>query len=172
VAWSTPRTWASGELVTAGNMNTYISDNLRETAAAKVAAAGDLTYGTAANTLTRLAIGSTNQLLQVVSGNPAWSNFPQGLQFQNSGDNGKKVQIGTSSSSTTFNTGTFCIQVGTSVTTTTFGTSPRFLTTGDAPSAVAIGVGVGSASTTGFTPWIATSTGGTLSYAFGWEGIG
>lgn len=28
MAWSTPRTWASGELVTAGNMNTYISDNL------------------------------------------------------------------------------------------------------------------------------------------------
>ncbi len=28
MSWSTPRTWAVGELVTAANMNTYISDNL------------------------------------------------------------------------------------------------------------------------------------------------
>ena len=29
MAWSTPRTWATLEAVTAANMNTYVSDNLR-----------------------------------------------------------------------------------------------------------------------------------------------
>lgn len=28
MAWSTPRTWTSGEVVTAANLNTYVSDNL------------------------------------------------------------------------------------------------------------------------------------------------
>jgi len=28
MSWSTPRTWATSEVVTAANMNTYISDNL------------------------------------------------------------------------------------------------------------------------------------------------
>lgn len=72
MVWSTPRTWASGELVTAGNMNTYISDDLRETGVAKVAAAGDLVYGSAANAFTRLAIGAANKRLGVTGGVPVW----------------------------------------------------------------------------------------------------
>jgi len=28
MAWSTPRTWVAGEIVTAANLNTYVSDNL------------------------------------------------------------------------------------------------------------------------------------------------
>lgn len=76
MAWSTPRTWSSGELVTAGNMNTYISDNLRETGVAKAAAAGDVLYATAANALTRLAIGASGTVLTSNGSAPTWGGGP------------------------------------------------------------------------------------------------
>jgi hypothetical protein len=41
---------------------------------------GDLLYDSAAGTAARLAIGSTNQALQVVSGAPAWK-YPPGYEF-------------------------------------------------------------------------------------------
>lgn len=71
MAWGTVRTWTTGELVTAAFMNT-IRDQLLETAPAKVTTAGDLVYGSAANALARLGIGSTGQVLTVAAGLPSW----------------------------------------------------------------------------------------------------
>ena len=74
MAWTAPRTWVTAEVVTAALMNTHVRDNLLETAAAKVTTAGDLTYATAANTLTRLAVGTNQQFLVGTASAPVWSN--------------------------------------------------------------------------------------------------
>jgi hypothetical protein len=72
VPWTNPLTWAVGQLVTAAQMNIHVRDNMLEACAAKVTAVGDITYATAANALTRLAIGAANKRLGVSSGLPAW----------------------------------------------------------------------------------------------------
>jgi hypothetical protein len=72
MAWTNPLTWAVGQLVTAAQMNIHVRDNMLEACAAKVTTAGDITYATAANALTRLGIGAANKRLGVVSGVPAW----------------------------------------------------------------------------------------------------
>lgn len=73
MAWTAPRTWVAGEAPTAAIMNTHIRDNLNATEAAVLTGAGDLAYATAANTLARLAKGTSGQYLQVSSGLPAWA---------------------------------------------------------------------------------------------------
>jgi len=73
MSWTAPRTWVTGELVTATLMNTHLRDNLLETAPAKVTTAGDIVYASAANALARLAIAAADgALLQRASGLPAW----------------------------------------------------------------------------------------------------
>ena len=74
MGWTAPRTWTTSELVTAAIMNTHVRDNLLETAPAKVIAAGDIVYATAANALARLAIGAARQVLATNSGAtaPEW----------------------------------------------------------------------------------------------------
>jgi len=74
MGWTAPRTWTTSELVTAAIMNTHVRDNLLETAPAKVTAAGDIVYATAANALARLAIGAARQVLATNSGAtaPEW----------------------------------------------------------------------------------------------------
>jgi hypothetical protein len=74
-SWTAPRSWTTGELVTAAMLNTHLRDNLLETAPAKVTTAGDLLYGTGANALARLAIGSS-ALLGISGGLPAWTAGP------------------------------------------------------------------------------------------------
>lgn len=74
MAWTTPRDWVHGELVTAAIMNQHVRDNLQETAVAKAQAAGDLFYATGAHALTRLPIGSNGQILTVSGGLPVWTN--------------------------------------------------------------------------------------------------
>lgn len=54
MAWTAPRTWVTGELVTATLLNAHLRDNLLETAPAKVTTAGDLVYATGAGELARL----------------------------------------------------------------------------------------------------------------------
>src|SRR3990167_7638672 len=63
MAWTPPRTGVSGETVTAALMNTHVRDNLNATAPAVVTTKGDLVAATAANTITRLAVGSDSDLL-------------------------------------------------------------------------------------------------------------
>ena len=63
MAFTAPRTWVSGETVTAALMNTHVRDNFNMTAPAVVTTKGDLVAATAANTITRLAIGSDGAML-------------------------------------------------------------------------------------------------------------
>lgn len=67
MAWTAPRTWTTGEVVTASHMNTHVRDNLLETAPAKATTAGDLFVGTGANALKRLGIGAARK---AVAANP------------------------------------------------------------------------------------------------------
>lgn len=77
MAWTAPRTWTTGELVTASMMNTHVRDDMLETAVAKVTTAGDLVYATGANALARLGAGSTSQVL-VGGTTPSWTAVPLG----------------------------------------------------------------------------------------------
>ena len=51
MAWTAPRTWVTGEIVTSSNMNTHVRDNLLETAPAKVATAGEEVIADGANSI-------------------------------------------------------------------------------------------------------------------------
>lgn len=73
MAWTAPRTWVTGETVTAALMNTHIRDNLLETSAATVTTAGDLAYADAANSMgSRLAIGPAGYRLVSSGSAPTW----------------------------------------------------------------------------------------------------
>ena len=51
MAWSAPMTAVSGSVLTAAQFNTYVRDNLNETAPAKATAAGQIFVSTAANAI-------------------------------------------------------------------------------------------------------------------------
>jgi hypothetical protein len=73
MAWTAPRTWVTGETVTAALMNAHIRDNFLETSAATVTTAGDLVYADAANSMgTRLAIGAATTHLVSTGSVPVW----------------------------------------------------------------------------------------------------
>lgn len=73
MAWTTPRTWVTGEIVTAALMNTHVRDNLLETSAATATTAGDLIYADGANSMgSRLAIGAAGTRLVSTGSAPAW----------------------------------------------------------------------------------------------------
>ncbi len=73
MAWTAPRTWVTGETVTAALMNAQIRDNLLETSAATVTTAGDLAYADAANSMgSRLAIGAATTHLVSDGSSPVW----------------------------------------------------------------------------------------------------
>lgn len=63
MAWTAPRTWVVGEIVTAAQLNTHLRDNLAATAPALSAAKGDVFAGTAANAIGRVAVGADNSVL-------------------------------------------------------------------------------------------------------------
>ncbi len=74
MAWTAPRTWVTGETVTAALMNAHIRDNLLETSAATVTTAGDIAYADAANSMgSRVGIGAANTHLVSTGTDPAWS---------------------------------------------------------------------------------------------------
>ena len=76
MAWVTPRTWTSGQLVLASQLNIDIRDNMNTTAAATMSAQGDLLIATSANTPARLAkdTNSTRYLSNTgTNNNPAWA---------------------------------------------------------------------------------------------------
>ena len=51
MAWTTPRTWTTSEIVTASMMNTHVRDNLNETAPGKATAARQTVWSSAANAI-------------------------------------------------------------------------------------------------------------------------
>ena len=63
MAWTAPRTWVAAETLTAALLNTHVRDNLLEAAPAKVTTKGDLTVATAANSISRLAVGTNAAVL-------------------------------------------------------------------------------------------------------------
>jgi len=77
MAWTDPRTWATGEVVTAALMNTHVRDNLNQCPAHIVTTAGDIVYATGDSALARLALGTGGYILHVGgSSAPAWTNSP------------------------------------------------------------------------------------------------
>ena len=76
MAWTTPKTWASGYVVLAADLNTHLRDNLNVTAPAVLTTAGDILYASGANTPARLAkdANATRSLTNTGSSNiPAWA---------------------------------------------------------------------------------------------------
>ncbi len=69
MSWINPKTWETGELVTADSMNT-IRDNLLELW--KGTGGGDIEYFTSSTSKQRLGIGANGSKLTVISGVPAW----------------------------------------------------------------------------------------------------
>lgn len=73
MAWTTPSTVTTGQLMTAAIWNQQVRDNFGATGVATVTTAGDTTYATGANALARRAIGTTGQVMAVVAGVPNWA---------------------------------------------------------------------------------------------------
>lgn len=63
MAWGSPRTWTTGEIVTGTILNT-VRDDFLELMPAKVTTAGDLLVGAGANSGSRLAVGATGSFLR------------------------------------------------------------------------------------------------------------
>lgn len=51
MAWTAPKTWTAGSVLTAAELNTHVRDNLLETLPAKASAAGQVGVATGANTI-------------------------------------------------------------------------------------------------------------------------
>jgi hypothetical protein len=76
MAWTTPKTWASGYVVLAADLNTHLRDNLNVTAPAIMTTAGDIIYASGANTPARLAKSTTSTQYLANTGTsnvPAWN---------------------------------------------------------------------------------------------------
>ena len=76
MAWTTPRTWSTGEVVTAALLNAQIKANMDLTAPAVMTTAGDIIYASGANTPVRLAkdANATRYLSNTGTSNvPAWA---------------------------------------------------------------------------------------------------
>lgn len=74
MAWTAPATATTGQIVTAAFWNAQVKDNMLETAAATAAAAGDLIYADAANSMgTRLVHpGNARILVSAATAALAW----------------------------------------------------------------------------------------------------
>ena len=76
MAWTTPRTWTTGEVVTAALLNAQIKANMDLSAPAIMTTAGDIIYASGANTPARLAkdTNATRVLTNTGTSNvPAWA---------------------------------------------------------------------------------------------------
>ena len=76
MAWTTPRTWTTGEVVTAALLNAQIKGNMDLSAPAIMTTAGDIIYASGSNTPARLAkdTNATRVLTNTGTSNvPAWA---------------------------------------------------------------------------------------------------
>ena len=76
MAWTTPRTWSTGEVVTAALLNAQIKGNMDLSAPAIMTTAGDIIYASGSNTPARLAkdTNATRVLTNTGTSNiPAWA---------------------------------------------------------------------------------------------------
>ena len=74
MAWTAPVDKSTGDIITATIWNQLLgaTSSLIETAGGKVTTAGDMVYGTAANAVSRLGIGSANTVLRSSGTAPQW----------------------------------------------------------------------------------------------------
>jgi hypothetical protein len=78
MAWTAPRTWVTGELVTAAILNTYVRDNQDALRSASLAitsqAANDILYASSTTQWARLGAGTANKVLttQGTGSAPTW----------------------------------------------------------------------------------------------------
>ena len=88
MAWLTPRTWTTGEVVTASIMNQDIQRNLNAAAIGVSATKGNFVYALAPNNISPLNIGSIYTMLAVNSAGtaPNWAEAYYPLHVQ-TGDN-------------------------------------------------------------------------------------
>lgn len=79
MAWTAPRTWTTGELVTAAIMNTHVRDNQLQTAVAIATTAGQIPYASAANTLAMLNAVAAGSVLASngTAAAPVWTTTPR-----------------------------------------------------------------------------------------------
>jgi len=76
LSFTSPKTWASGYVVLASDLNTYIRDNQNMTAPAIMTSQGDLLIASGANTPARLAKSTTSTQYLANTGTsnaPAWN---------------------------------------------------------------------------------------------------
>ena len=76
MAWTTPATWSTGQIVEASDLNAQIKGNMELTAPALFSAQGDILYATGANAPARLAkdTNATRSLTNTgANNNPAWA---------------------------------------------------------------------------------------------------
>ena len=81
MAWTTPKTWASGYVVLAADLNTHLRDNFNMTAPAVMSAQGDIVIASGANTPIRLAKSTTSTQYLANTGTsnaPAWNEVALG----------------------------------------------------------------------------------------------
>ena len=79
MAWTTPATWSTGQIVEASDLNAQIKGNMELTAPAIFSAQGDILYATGANAPARLAkdTNATRSLTNTgTNNNPAWAQVP------------------------------------------------------------------------------------------------
>ena len=76
MAWTTPRCWTTGEVVTAAIMTTHVRDNFNVTAPAVLTTAGDILYASGSNVPARVAKGTNGNILHQASCAPAWTASP------------------------------------------------------------------------------------------------
>ena len=76
MAWTTPRCWTTGEVVTAAIMNTHVKANFDVTAPAVLTTAGDILYASGTNTPARVGKGTNGNILHQASCAPAWTASP------------------------------------------------------------------------------------------------
>ena len=86
MAWTDPRDWSTGEVVTAALMNSALRDNLNVTSAGVVTTAGDIAYASAAHTMARVGKGTNGNILHQASCAPAWTATPSITSLTLSGD--------------------------------------------------------------------------------------
>jgi hypothetical protein len=73
MAWSAPKTYTAGAVLTAAELNQYQRDNLLETSPATATTAGDIVYADAANSMgSRLALGAAGTLMVSDGTDPQW----------------------------------------------------------------------------------------------------
>ena len=76
MAWTTPKTWASGYVVLAADLNTHLRDNISLTAPAVMTTQGDIVIASGANSPIRLAKSTTSTQYLANTGTsnaPAWN---------------------------------------------------------------------------------------------------